>query len=89
MQAAVPCGDDIERRFPIVAARVMLSSRNFAEAAEWIERAMALDGPEIVTAVTVPTLRAWQACRMRLRDKRTRRQVDRCRPSWKAAASIP
>ncbi len=48
-----------ERRFPILAARVMLAARRIDEAGEWIAAAERIDGPEIVTAVTVPTLRAW------------------------------
>jgi LuxR family maltose regulon positive regulatory protein len=51
--------DDFESRFPIVAARVMLGARRMTEAAEWIERAERLAGPDIVTMVTVPTLRSW------------------------------
>lgn len=48
-----------ERRFPIIAARAMLAARRQHEADEWISSAEKLIGPEIVTEVVVPTLRAW------------------------------
>ncbi len=51
--------DDFESRFPILAGRVMLAARRMIEADEWITRAEKLPGPDIVTMVTVPTLRSW------------------------------
>jgi LuxR family maltose regulon positive regulatory protein len=51
--------DAFEQRFSILAARVMLGARLREEADEWITLAERLDGPEILDAVTVPTLRAW------------------------------
>ena len=50
---------EFERRFPIVAARVMLAARRRTEAELWIGLAQRLDGPPIVAEVTVPTLQAW------------------------------
>ncbi len=51
--------DPFVRRFPILAARVMMAARRELDADEWIGLAERLAGPEIVTEVTVPTLRAW------------------------------
>ena len=51
--------DDFESRFPILAGRVMLGARRMVDADEWIARAERLDRPDIVTRVTVPTLRSW------------------------------
>src|SRR6185437_9302461 len=48
-----------DRRFPIVAARALLAARRMEDADHWIRAAEQLTGPEIVTSVTVPTLRAW------------------------------
>ncbi|MGD9796368.1 MAG: hypothetical protein AB7V43_23115, partial [Acidimicrobiia bacterium] len=48
-----------EDRFPIVAARVMLAARRQGEADEWIARAARINGPEVLAAVTIPTLQAW------------------------------
>jgi len=50
--------DVFERRLPILAARVLLAARR-TEADDWITLAGLITGPEIVTEVTVPTLRAW------------------------------
>jgi LuxR family transcriptional regulator, maltose regulon positive regulatory protein len=47
------------RRFPIVAARALLAARRMDDADHWIQLAERITGPDIVTAVTVPTLRAW------------------------------
>jgi LuxR family transcriptional regulator, maltose regulon positive regulatory protein len=58
-RAGVTTVDAIQERFPIVAARAMLGARRGDEALEWITVAERIDGPEIVRAVTVPTLRAW------------------------------
>jgi LuxR family transcriptional regulator, maltose regulon positive regulatory protein len=49
-----------EEQFPILAARVMLAARRIRDADEWIGHAERLAGPEIVTRVSVPTLRAWR-----------------------------
>jgi ATP/maltotriose-dependent transcriptional regulator MalT len=49
----------LDRRFPIVAARALLAARRMEDADHWIRAAEQLTGPEIVTSVTVPTLRAW------------------------------
>ncbi len=57
--ADVDAPDDFESRFPILAGRVMLGARRMAEADEWIARAEDLERPDIITMVTVPTLRAW------------------------------
>lgn len=51
--------DSFDAQFPILAARVMLALRREADSAFWIERARRITGPEVVTQVTVPTLRAW------------------------------
>lgn len=51
--------DRFVARFPILAARVMLAARRPSEADEWITFAEQLDEPEILTRVTVPTLRGW------------------------------
>ena len=50
---------EFERRFPIVAARLMLAARRREDAEMWIALAERLEGPPIIAAVTVPTLRAW------------------------------
>ena len=50
---------EFERRFPIVAARVMLAARRRSDAEAWIALAERLEGPPIIAEVTVPTLRAW------------------------------
>ena len=47
------------QRFPIVAARALLGARRMDEADHWIQQAERITEPDIVTAVTVPTLRAW------------------------------
>ena len=49
-----------KEQFPILAARVMLAARRIRDADEWIGQAERLAGPEIVTRVSVPTLRAWR-----------------------------
>jgi ATP/maltotriose-dependent transcriptional regulator MalT len=48
-----------EQRFPILAARIMLAARRIDDADQWIRRAEQITGPDILTSVTVPTLRAW------------------------------
>jgi DNA-binding CsgD family transcriptional regulator len=50
---------EFERRFPIVAARVMLAARRRSDAEVWVTLAERLEGPPIIAEVTVPTLRAW------------------------------
>jgi LuxR family maltose regulon positive regulatory protein len=55
----IPVADVAERRFPILAARVMLGARRMEDAATWIALADEIDGPGILTDVAVPTLRAW------------------------------
>ncbi|MPY92372.1 MAG: hypothetical protein GEV08_04665 [Acidimicrobiia bacterium] len=49
-----------EERFPILAARVMLGARRRDEAEHWTRLAQRIEAPDIVSSVTVPTLRAWQ-----------------------------
>ena len=49
-----------EEQFPILAARVMLAARRIRDADEWIGQAERIAGPDIVTRVSVPTLRAWR-----------------------------
>jgi LuxR family maltose regulon positive regulatory protein len=58
-RAATATSSSFEERLPIVAARVMLAMRRREDADEWITAAERIPGPEIVTCVTVPTLRAW------------------------------
>jgi DNA-binding NarL/FixJ family response regulator len=53
--------DSFEVQFPILASRLMLALRRRADVEFWIGKARRIRGPEVVTAVTVPTLRAWQA----------------------------
>jgi LuxR family maltose regulon positive regulatory protein len=60
LAAPVRGHDRFEKRFPILAARVMLAARRRNEAETWIGRAERIDGPELVSNATVPTLRAWQ-----------------------------
>ncbi|HEX3087365.1 MAG TPA: LuxR C-terminal-related transcriptional regulator, partial [Ilumatobacteraceae bacterium] len=50
----------LEEQFPILASRVMLAARRIRDADEWIGQAERLTGPDIVTRVSVPTLRAWR-----------------------------
>ena len=59
LTAVTASSNVFEQRFPILAARVMLAARRMDEADEWIAAAARIDRPEIVTAVTAPTLRAW------------------------------
>ena len=47
------------RRFPIVAARALLAARRMDDADHWIRLAERITEPDMVTSVTVPTLRAW------------------------------
>ena len=49
-----------EEQFPILAARVMLAARRIRDADHWIGQAERIAGPEIITRVSVPTLRAWR-----------------------------
>ena len=56
---AAPSVSRFEDRFAIIAARVMLASPRQVEAEEWIARARHIDGPEILAAVTIPTLQGW------------------------------
>lgn len=48
-----------EQRFPIIAARTMLAARDLDVAESWIRAGERIDGADIVSAVTVPTLRGW------------------------------
>jgi ATP/maltotriose-dependent transcriptional regulator MalT len=52
-------GHVLNRRFPIVAARALLAARRMDDADHWIRLAERITEPDMVTAVTVPTLRAW------------------------------
>lgn len=51
--------DSFGAQFPVFAARVMLALRRERDSAFWIQRALRIDGPDVVTQVTVPALRAW------------------------------
>ena len=51
----------VEGRLATTAARVMLAAGRLDEAAVWVDRALALDGPPVVAEVTVPALVAWLA----------------------------
>jgi LuxR family maltose regulon positive regulatory protein len=59
LAASINSSDAFEQRFPILAARVMLGARRMDESGEWITLAERITGSEILSAVTVPTLRAW------------------------------
>jgi LuxR family transcriptional regulator, maltose regulon positive regulatory protein len=48
-----------DQRFPTTAARVMLGLRRIEDARDWLDRAAAIDTPDIVVHVTVPALRGW------------------------------
>ena len=51
----------VEGRFATTAARVMLAAGRFDDAAMWVDQALTIDGPPVVTDVTVPALDAWLA----------------------------
>ena len=51
----------VEGRFATTAARVMLATGRLDDAAVWVDRAMEITGPAVVTEVTVPALDAWLA----------------------------
>lgn len=51
----------VEGRFASTAARVMLAAGRLDEAAVWVDRALAIAGPPVMTEVTAPALAAWLA----------------------------
>ena len=51
----------VEGRFATTAARVMLAAGRLDDAAMWVDRALTIDSPPVVTDVTVPALDAWLA----------------------------
>lgn len=51
----------VEERFATTAARVMLAVGRLDDAAIWVDRALTIVGPAVVTDVTAPALDAWLA----------------------------
>lgn len=54
-----PTASVFEQRFPIIAARTLVAARRVNDAAAWIRAAAQIAGPDIITCVTVPTVRGW------------------------------
>ena len=67
----------------------MLGARRMAEADEWIARAERLERPDIVTMVTVPTLRAWYEWMFGRLDVAVEHRSTARRGGWPTTASAP